>query len=242
MARRRRRRRRSFWQRLAGILASVLLVALLASAGSVAALRWLDPLTSSFIVQRKVEVLMEGGRAADVAYRWVPWERISPEVGIAVVAAEDQLFPEHVGFDVESIRDALEEREQGGRLRGASTISQQVAKNLFLWPGRSWVRKGLEAYFTVLIETMWSKRRILEVYVNIAQFGDDTFGVGAASERFFAKPAADITTEEAALLAAVLPNPKRLHVDRPSRYVRERTHWIRSQMRMLGGSEYLRGI
>ena len=220
----------------------MLLVALLASAGSVAALRWLDPLTSSFIVQRKVEVLMEGGRAADVAYRWVPWERISPEVGIAVVAAEDQLFPEHVGFDVESIRDALEEREQGGRLRGASTISQQVAKNLFLWPGRSWVRKGLEAYFTVLIETMWSKRRILEVYVNIAQFGDDTFGVGAASERFFAKPAADITTEEAALLAAVLPNPKRLHVDRPSRYVRERTHWIRSQMRMLGGSEYLRGI
>ena len=217
-------------------------MALLASSASVLALRWMDPLTSSFILQRKVAVYLEGGRPAGVEYRWVPWDRISPHVGVAVIAAEDQLFPEHMGFDVASIKDALEERERGERVRGASTISQQVAKNLFLWPGRSWLRKGLEAYFTVLIEAMWPKRRILEVYVNVAQFGDDTFGVGAASERFFAKPPAGITASEAALLAAVLPNPKRLHVDRPSRYVRQRTRWIESQMRMLGGVEYLRGI
>lgn len=224
------------------MLAGVVLVALLASVGSVLALRWMDPLTTSFILQRKVAVHLAGGRAADVAYRWVSWQEISPEVGVAVVAAEDQLFPEHLGFDVESIKDALAEREHGGRVRGASTISQQAAKNLFLWPGRSWLRKGLEAWFTVLIETTWPKRRILEVYVNVAQFGDDTFGVGAAAERFFAKSASEITAGEAALLAAVLPNPKRLHVDRPSRYVRQRQRWIRGQMRMLGGPEYLRGI
>ncbi len=152
---------------------------------------------------------------------------------LAVVAAEDQRFPLHRGFDLVEIKNALAERDGTGRLRGASTISQQVAKNLFLWSGRSWVRKGLEVYITALIELTWPKRRILEVYLNIAQFGDRIFGVGAASERFFLKPPSALTPREAALLAAVLPNPVRMRVDRPSAYVRKRAAWINQQASQL---------
>jgi monofunctional biosynthetic peptidoglycan transglycosylase len=170
-----------------------------------------------------------------IQHRWVDWPQISPHLKVAVIASEDQKFPEHHGFDLESINDALEERERGRRVRGASTISQQVAKNLFLWPGQSWVRKGFEAYFTVLIETLWPKRRILEVYLNIAEFGTGVFGVGAASEVYFHKRAARLSAPDAALLAAVLPNPKRLRVAAPSRYVRSRQDWILGQMRGIGG-------
>jgi monofunctional biosynthetic peptidoglycan transglycosylase len=170
-----------------------------------------------------------------IQHRWVDWPQISPHVKVAVIASEDQKFPEHHGFDLESINDALEERERGRRVRGASTISQQVAKNLFLWPGQSWVRKGFEAYYTVLIETLWPKRRILEVYLNIAEFGTGVFGVGAASEVYFHRRAARLSAPDAALLAAVLPNPKRLRVAAPSRYVRSRQDWILGQMRGIGG-------
>jgi monofunctional biosynthetic peptidoglycan transglycosylase len=165
--------------------------------------------------------------------RWTDWERISPHVALAVIAAEDQRFLDHGGFDLDSLRDAWQKAQRGGALRGASTISQQVSKNLFLWPGRSFVRKGLEAYLTVALELLWSKRRILEVYLNIAEFGEGVFGIGAASERFFAKVPAAITEAEAALLAAVLPNPSTLLVGRPSAYVRERQSWIRGQMTRL---------
>ena len=140
-------------------------------------------------------------------------EQISPNAAFAVIASEDQQFPFHAGFDFNSIREAVRAHERGRRLRGASTISQQVAKNLFLWPGHSFVRKGLEAYFTVLIEAMWPKERILEVYLNIAQFGDGIYGVQAAGERFLHKPLRASPLREAALLAAVLPNPERLHAD-----------------------------
>jgi monofunctional biosynthetic peptidoglycan transglycosylase len=175
-------------------------------------------------------------------YRWTPWTRISPSAAIAVIAAEDQNFPTHHGFDFESIQKAMDAHEKGKRLRGASTISQQVAKNMFLWSGRSFVRKGLEAYFTVLIELTWSKRRILEVYLNIAELGDGVFGVEAASRRYFKKSAASLSNEEAALLAAVLPNPIRLKVNRPSAYIRERQSWIISQMSQLGGASYLKNF
>lgn len=212
----------------------VLLLAI-GSAGAVLAWRWMDPITTSFILQRKVSELVAGGHASDVEHRWVDWGAISPYAGIAVIASEDQRFSEHWGFDLDSIQDAIEERQSGGRVRGASTITQQVAKNLFLWPGRSWIRKGLEAYFTVLIEIFWPKQRILEVYLNIAQFGDRTFGVDAASRRFFAKRAAALNAREAALLAAVLPNPVQLRADDPSPYVRERARWIQRQMQALGG-------
>ncbi len=158
-----------------------------------------------------------------------------------MIAAEDQRFLQHWGFDFEAISTAVEEASDGGRLRGASTISQQVARNLFLWQGRSWIRKGLEAYFTVLLETCWSKRRILEVYLNIAEFGDNLYGVSAASQAYFSKRPGDVQREEAALLAAVLPNPKQLHVRAASKYVRDRAAWIETQMAHLGPG-YLKGL
>jgi monofunctional biosynthetic peptidoglycan transglycosylase len=170
------------------------------------------------------------------------WERISPHAAVAVLASEDQRFPHHAGFDLESIADAVEKRSRGGRLRGASTISQQVAKNLFLWPGRSFLRKGLEAWFAGLLELTWPKRRILEVYLNVAEFGDGVFGVEEASRRFFGKPAAGLSADEAARLAAVLPSPRRMRADHPSPWVLARSAWIQEQMAQLGGAAYLRTL
>ena len=175
-------------------------------------------------------------------YRWVSLEQISPHAALAVIASEDQLFPFHAGFDINSIREAVRANERGKRLRGASTISQQVAKNLFLWSDHSFVRKGLEAWFTVLIEALWPKERILEVYLNIIQLGNGIYGVEAASQRYFHKPAARLPSSEAAVLAAVLPNPLRLHADNPSRYVLSRRDWILGQMSDLGGSSYLQAL
>ncbi|MDY6949275.1 MAG: monofunctional biosynthetic peptidoglycan transglycosylase [Pseudomonadota bacterium] len=214
---------------------------LLLSVGSVLLLRWVDPPTTAFIIREQLSA-GEPGKPRSIQYRWVDGRQISPHIKVAVIAAEDQTFPDHSGFDFKSINDALEDRERGRRVRGASTLSQQVAKNLFLWPGQSWVRKGLEAYFTVLIETLWPKQRILEVYVNIAEFGSGVFGVGAASEIYFKKPAARLSASDAALLAAVLPSPRRLKVRSPSRYVRSRQEWILGQMRGLGGVGLLRQL
>ena len=160
--------------------------------------------------------------------------------GLAVIAAEDQKFPEHWGFDVAAIEKALDHNERHeNRVRGASTLSQQTVKNLFLWDGRSWVRKGLEAGLTLGVETVWSKKRILTVYLNIAEFGDGVFGVEAASQRYFGKPASRLTMSEAALLAAVLPNPLRFKASTPSGYVRSRQAWIMRQMRQLGGEGFM---
>ena len=195
-------------------------------------LRWINPATTAFMVQHWV-------MSAAPYYHWTDWDDISPHAAVAVIAAEDQTFFEHRGFDVDSIQDALAEAQQGGRVRGASTISQQVSKNLFLWPGRSVTRKGLEAYVTVFVELFWPKRRILEVYLNVAEFGDGIYGIAAASDHFFDTVPARIDADQAALLAAVLPNPKRLKVDEPSVYVRERQAWIRTQMIQLGGTELL---
>jgi len=205
-------------------------------------LRWLHPLTSAFMLEASIAAAFGGERGYHTDYRWASLEQISPNAAIAVIASEDQQFPFHAGFDFDSIREAVRASEHGKRLRGASTISQQVAKNLFLWSGHSFVRKGLEAWFTVLIETLWPKERILEMYLNIAQFGDGIYGVQAAAERFWRKPAARLSSAEAAVLAAVLPNPLRLHAERPSRYVLERRDWILEQMRELGGAGYLRGV
>jgi len=195
-------------------------------------LRWVPPPTTAVM-------LLDPDARVNLDYEWTEWAGISSNVPIAVLASEDQKFPTHSGFDLESIRDAIDDSQNGERLRGASTISQQVAKNLFLWNGRSFVRKGIEAYFTVLIELTWPKQRILEVYVNVAEFGTGIFGVGAASRRFFAKSPAAIIDSEAALLAAVLPSPKRLRADRPSAYVRERQRWILGQMRRLRREQVL---
>jgi monofunctional glycosyltransferase len=220
----------------------VLLAWLLFTSVPVLLLRWLHPLTTAFMLEARVQAALAGERRYRTDFEWVSLEQIAPSAALAVIASEDQQFPFHAGFDLHSIREAVRASERGRRLRGASTISQQVAKNLFLWPGRSFVRKGLEAYFTVLIEAMWPKERILEMYLNIAQFGDGLYGVQAAAGRFWHKPAARLSAPEAALLAAVLPNPERLHADRPSPYVQSRRDWILGQMRGLGGAAYLRAL
>jgi monofunctional biosynthetic peptidoglycan transglycosylase len=234
--------RGSLARRLLKIAGAAALGLLLLTAIPVLVLRWLHPLTTAFMLEARADAALAGQHGYRQDYRWASLEQISPHAAIAVIASEDQQFPFHAGFDFDSIREAVRASEHGKRLRGASTISQQVAKNLFLWSGPSFVRKGLEAWFTVLIETLWPKDRILEMYLNVAQFGDGVYGVQAAAERFWRKPAARLTSAEAALLAAVLPNPLRLHAERPSAYVLERRDWILGQMRGLGGAGYLRAV
>ena len=220
-------------------------IALLALAGlgltwlPVVILRFLPPPTSAFMVERKLAAWRDGEHGLAIKQRFVPLTDISPELPIALVAAEDQKFPKHHGFDFEAIGDAMDDADDGARLRGASTISQQTAKNLFLWNGRSFVRKGLEAYFTVLLDLIWPKSRIIEVYANVAQFGDGIYGAEAAAQTFFGKSARQLTAHESALLAASLPNPVRLRVDRPSAYQLKRAAWIERQVRQLGGAGYL---
>lgn len=176
----------------------------------------------------------------DLRKRWRDADEIAPEFLLAVVAAEDQMFFQHGGFDWKQIQAALDERRAGGRLRGGSTISQQVAKNVFLWPGRSWIRKGLEAWFTAGIELCWSKQRILEVYVNVAEMGRGIYGVESASQVYFQKPAKDLTRSECALLATVLPDPRDRSPLKPTGAMRERQGWILRQMNNLGGVDYLK--
>ena len=227
------RRRGTARNRWRGALVRLALALVAASAGPVLCFRAVDPPTSAYIFQCRMGALLEG-EWLRVERDWVDLEEVSPAVALAVVAAEDQKFPRHRGFDLEAIQDALEERRDGGRVRGASTLSQQVAKNLFLWPGRSWLRKGLEAWFTVWIEWLWPKRRILEVYLNLAELGPGVFGVEAASRRFFGKPAARLESREAALLAAALPSPQRYRPAAPSPALRQRAARIEAQMERLG--------
>lgn len=235
----RNRARKSLRRRALTGLAKMTLAVLLLSALLTLSLRWIDPPTSAFMLRAESIGRSQEGDDYQLRHYWLDWEHIGPHAKIAVVAAEDQRFPEHPGFDLDAISEAVRERVTEGRLRGASTISQQVAKNLFLWPGESFLRKGLEVYFTVLIESFWPKQRVLEVYLNIAEFGGDVFGIEAASVAYFHKAAADLTAREAATLAAVLPNPKRLRADRPSPYLQSRIQWILVQMDMLGGPAYV---
>ncbi len=228
-------KRRRLWRWM--LIALLLPVAI--SLLQVLAVRWVDPPTSAFMLARQWDARQAGEEDFSLDYRWVPLEEVSPELPLAVVAAEDQLFPQHSGFDSDAIRLALEGNRDGGTVRGASTISQQTAKNLFLWSGRSWVRKGLEAWYTVLLEFAVPKRRILELYVNVAEFGDGIYGAEAAAQRFYNKPAVRLSRAESARLAAVLPNPKRYSAQAPGEYVRSRGVWIERQMRQLGGPDYL---
>ena len=229
-------------RRTAVVVTAAVVTALGLSALVVVVLRWAPPPTTAFMLQHQLMVRRAGQPERAVRYRWVEWSEMAPELAVAVIAAEDQRFPQHHGLDFEAIGDALDERLDGGRLRGASTISQQVAKNLFLWPGRSLIRKGFEGYLTVLIELAWGKRRILEVYLNVAEFGDGVYGVGIASELYFGRSPSRLDRSQAALLAAVLPSPKRFDAREPSAYVRERQSWILTQMDQLGGVTYLDGL
>jgi len=231
--------RRPVFRRLLRWLALVALAWLALTWLAVLAMRFVPPATSAVMVERQLGAWLHHDTSFHLHHHWVPWSQVSPYVPLAMVAGEDQKFPFHHGFDFDSIHQAIDAADEGKRLRGASTISQQTAKNLFLWEGRSFVRKGLEAYFTVLLEATWPKRRILEVYMNIAELGDGIYGVGAASDAYFHQPPSRITPAQAARLAAVLPSPRRFRVDRPSAYVQGRADWIERQMRQLGGPTYL---
>lgn len=234
----------SFGKRILLILKSIIkffALIFISSVLIVFLLRWINPVTSSIMIQRQIESIFSG-EFDYIKYSWVDYDDCSPYLPIAFVAAEDQNFPNHFGFDVREIKKALKQYERGRRIRGASTITQQVAKNLFLWEGKSFIRKGVEAYFTVLIELLWDKKRILEVYMNIAEFGDMIFGVKMASIAYYKKLPAQVSASQAALLAAVLPNPLRYSVVRPSGYVRGRQNWILRQMNSLGGPEYLKEL
>ena len=194
---------------------------------------------------RQLEAWTHGDRAFRIAYDWRDLEAMSGNVPVALVASEDQGFASHHGFDLRAIEKARTSNARGRRLRGGSTISQQTAKNLFLWGGDGWsrvLRKGVEAWYTLLIELMWPKQRILEVYANIAEFGDGVYGTQAAARTYFRKDADRLGAAEAARLAAVLPNPKRYSVARPGPYVQRRTRAIERQMRAIGGTGYLRAL
>ncbi len=232
------------------------LLLMLFSVAQVVALRFIDPPFSMFMLARQLEAVLEGDFKFRLAHDWRDMAKISPNLPIAVVASEDQNFAHHHGFDFQAIEKAqahnermAERAEKRGkpvrRLHGASTISQQTAKNLFLWSGDGWtrmLRKGVEVWYTALIEMLWPKQRILEVYVNIAEFGDGVYGVQAASRGFFGKDAANLTAAQAARLAAVLPSPRRYDAGRPGPYVQRRANAIQRQMRQIGGAGYLRTL
>jgi monofunctional glycosyltransferase len=231
--------RRPLWRRLLRVICMSALLFVALTWLCVLVMRFVPPLTSAFMVERRLSASIHGEHGFALKFQWIPFSKVSADLPIALVAGEDQKFPTHHGFDLQAIADALDEADEGERLRGASTISQQTAKNLFLWGGRSFVRKGFEAYFTVLLELTWPKRRILEVYLNIAELGDGIYGAQAAAQEFFHKHAAQLSAHESALLASVLPNPKKLHADRPSPYVSRHADWIERQVRQLGGPGYL---
>ncbi|MGZ8173452.1 MAG: monofunctional biosynthetic peptidoglycan transglycosylase [Methylobacter sp.] len=208
----------------------VLFAFLASSVGLCVLLRWMPVPTSAFMVYRHFEDLVDDGSYKSIKYSWTGAKKISAYASSAVIAAEDQRFFLHSGFDLHSIQSSIDVYMDGGRLRGASTISQQVAKNLFLTPSKSFVRKGLEVWFTLLIESLWSKERILTVYLNIAEFGDHLFGIEAASQHYFGVHAGQISRSQAALLAATLPNPILLRAAQPSSYLLKRQQWILRQM------------
>ncbi len=202
--------------------------------------KWIDPPTSSYILRHQISNLFKENSCNSVLHEWKDIDEISKNLAMAVISSEDQKFATHYGFDFESVKQVILSRRK--KLRGASTISQQVARNMFLWSGRSWIRKGAEAYITVLIEMFWSKKRILEVYVNIAQFGECVYGAEAAAKYYFGKNASRLSVSQAAMMAAVLPNPVRFRLNRPSNYILRRTGWITLQFNQLGGKSYLEQI
>ncbi|WP_447926678.1 monofunctional biosynthetic peptidoglycan transglycosylase [Vreelandella sp. EE27] len=216
-----------------GALAFVLLSVALVLLFSV-----VPPPGSMIMAERKVQSIINR-EPITITRQWRSFEDLSSNAKLAVIAAEDQRFPQHRGFDLVELRRAWQARQEGSRLRGASTLSQQTAKNVFLWSGRSWLRKGLEAWFTLLIETFWSKTRILEVYLNVAEWDTGVFGLEAAADHYFGASGGAMTERQASLLAAILPDPRNRSASLPDGQVERRSQWIRQQMRNLGGVGYL---
>lgn len=229
-------RLRRLFKRLFILCIVVIVVSILAPLS----LRWIDPPGSAFIVQRSWQ--MRHDDSFSVQHSWVDLAEISPWLPLAVIAAEDQRFGLHNGFDFDSIEKAWRDQQSGRRARGASTLSQQLAKNLFLWPGRSWLRKGLEVWFTSWLEVCLSKQRILELYLNLAEFGDGVYGAEAAARHHFGRSATSLNARQGALLASVLPSPRRYRIHPPSDFISQRVEWILQQGRQLGGPELVENL
>jgi monofunctional biosynthetic peptidoglycan transglycosylase len=227
--------------RILNFFTKIVMYFLIISVGSVVVFKFVPiPITITMIDQ-KIDALFGEG-SSELYYDWISYDEMSKDVPIALVAAEDQKFPDHFGFDVAAIKKAYNNNQKGKKIRGGSTISQQTAKNVFCWQSRGYVRKGLETYFTFLIEVIWGKKRILEVYANVAEMGKFTFGVEAASQRFYDKPAVKLSRNEASRLAAVLPSPKKWSAAKPGPYVNRRTSAIARGIRQLGGAGYLKDL
>lgn len=222
--------RKSWWRYILQLFFMVIVCTVLL----VLPLRWLNPVTTTFILND------ESVASVWIYQQWTTLENISPMMQMAVIASEDQKFPSHYGFDFEQLKKVLSQKN--GPTRGASTITQQLTKNIFLWPERSLLRKGVEAYLTLFIELLLPKERILELYLNVVEFGSGVYGVQAASAQFFDKPPSELNRVDASLMAAVLPNPKTLKIDEPSAYVYDRALNIRFSMRNLGGTQYLQTL
>ena len=228
---------RLFLRHLSNVIRYSLFTFFVVSISGVIIFRFVPPTITPLMAIRMNEQLRKGEKVK-MDYQWVPLEKISPNLQLAVVASEDNRFTEHFGIDFKAIQKARREAAHGRRLRGASTISQQTAKNVFLWPGRSYIRKGIEVYFTLLIELFWGKRHIMEVYLNVIEMGNGIYGAEAAARTYFHKHASSLTRGESALIAATLPNPRRWHPNRPTRYLHGRQQWILWNMNNIGKVEY----
>ena len=235
-------KRRKVLRQVKMVLAKLLLSLFFISIAWVVLYKWVSPPATLHMIKRRAEAGTADKPDPVIRYEFVDLEEMSEQLPLAVIASEDQLFLHHSGFDFEAISDAFKRNQKGNSIRGGSTISQQVAKNVFLWHGRSYFRKAVEAYFTVLIEVIWGKQRILEVYLNIAEMGDGVFGVEAASQKYFKKPAKAIGRQQSALLAAVLPNPIKFSAQHPSGYTLRRRSRIARAMGRLGGVNYIKPI
>jgi monofunctional biosynthetic peptidoglycan transglycosylase len=224
---------RSFFQKIKNWFIKAIVIFLVVSITSVILFRWIPIPFTPLMIIRSVEQLANGEKAV-LSHQWVPLDKISNNLAKAVIVSEDQKFIEHFGFDFEAIEKAFEGNQKGRKIKGGSTITQQTAKNVFLWPQRSYIRKGFEMYFAFLIEVFWSKQRILEVYLNSIEMGNGVYGAEAAAQHWFRKPAAKLTKYEAASIAAILPNPRKYKATNSSNYVERRKNWIVRQMGYFG--------
>lgn len=227
--------KKTLWQRIWRIVKKTFIILFIAQFVYIILLKWVNP---PITMTQFVSWIAGHGLKRDYVGKY----SMSPDAKLAIIASEDQLFPDHNGFDFKSIEKAMKHNRKSKSLHGASTISQQVAKNVFLWQGRSWLRKGLEVYFTFMIEKIWGKKRILEMYMNVVEMGDGIFGIEAAAQSYFNKPASSLSRQQASLIAACLPNPKRYSVKPVSRYVSIRSGWILRQINNLDGDPDIRKI
>ena len=226
---------KGLFARIWRIIKKVFIILFISQLVYIVLLKWMDPPVT-------ITQLSSWFSGHGLKRDYVGRNSISPQARLAVIASEDQLFPDHNGFDFKSIEKAMKHNRKSRSLHGASTISQQVAKNVFLWQGRSWIRKGLEVYFTFMIEKIWGKKRILEIYMNVVEMGNGIFGIEKAAQKNFKKHANNLSRQEAAMIAACLPNPRRYSVNPVSRYVAIRSGWVLRQMNNLQGDPDIQNI